>query len=185
MHPFLVIWKALIRYYHKMICNVITFILDHNLLPKLCWKRHKLNLFFCLLYVWIKSRLGDSRSHIHQWWWVYEMMIGVWNVKFNKVLLINCTLLWMKMKHINLQVPFIFTWMSQYILQEAAYLRPSHQLYSTPPLGPNHWWFISFYSSGIERTTIIIIHHATVRVEPDPMTAIQGGGQSSDWGWLD
>ena len=28
-----------------------------------------------------------------------------------------------------------------------------------------------------ERTTIIIIHHAAVRAEPDPMTAIQGGGQ--------
>lgn len=34
-----------------------------------------------------------------------------------------------------------------------------------------------FYSSGTERTTIIIIHHTTVRVEPDPMTAIQGGEQ--------
>ncbi|CAB1317341.1 unnamed protein product [Coregonus sp. 'balchen'] len=30
---------------------------------------------------------------------------------------------------------------------------------------------------GAERTTIIIIHHASVRLEPDPMTAIQGGGQ--------
>ncbi|KAG7214735.1 hypothetical protein INR49_010627 [Caranx melampygus] len=28
-----------------------------------------------------------------------------------------------------------------------------------------------------ERTTIIIIHHTIVRVEPDPMTAIQGGKQ--------
>uniref|UniRef100_A0A3P8RQV4 Chromosome 1 open reading frame 35 n=1 Tax=Amphiprion percula TaxID=161767 RepID=A0A3P8RQV4_AMPPE len=28
-----------------------------------------------------------------------------------------------------------------------------------------------------ERTTIIIIHHTVVRVEPDPMTAIQGGEQ--------
>ena len=35
----------------------------------------------------------------------------------------------------------------------------------------------SFYSSGRERTTIIIIHHTIVRVEPDPMTAIQGGVQ--------
>lgn len=36
---------------------------------------------------------------------------------------------------------------------------------------------VSFYSSGTKRTTIIIIHHTTVRVEPGSMTAIQGGGQ--------
>ncbi|KAK5860095.1 hypothetical protein PBY51_021596 [Eleginops maclovinus] len=30
---------------------------------------------------------------------------------------------------------------------------------------------------GTERTTIIIIHHTIVRVEPNPMTAIQGGEQ--------
>lgn len=40
-------------------------------------------------------------------------------------------------------------------------------------------WIVCFlfYSSGRERTTIIIIHHTIVRVEPDPMTAIQGGVQ--------
>ena len=46
-----------------------------------------------------------------------------------------------------------------------------------PHHSDSHWLFVSFYSSGTERTTIIIIHHTTVRVEPDPMTAIQGGEQ--------
>lgn len=44
-----------------------------------------------------------------------------------------------------------------------------------PP--PSHGLFVSFYSSGRERNTIIIIHHTIVRVEPEPMTAIQGGEQ--------
>lgn len=52
----------------------------------------------------------------------------------------------------------------------------SRHLMRSPPW-PTHWLFVSFYSSGTKRTTIIIIHHTTVRVEPDPMTAIQGGEQ--------
>lgn len=53
--------------------------------------------------------------------------------------------------------------------------QPDHILLCPPRL--NHELFVSFYSSGRERTTIIIIHHTIVRVEPDPMTAIQGGEQ--------
>lgn len=60
----------------------------------------------------------------------------------------------------------------------------AHQPTSSPashlgwsPQWPCHWLFVSFYSSGTKRTTIIIIHHTTVRVEPGPTTAIQGGGQ--------
>lgn len=45
--------------------------------------------------------------------------------------------------------------------------------YPTTP----HSLIVSFYFSDTERTTIIIIHHTIVRVEPDPMTAIQGREQ--------
>lgn len=54
--------------------------------------------------------------------------------------------------------------------------------YSAPyrlpnPCDPYHWLFASFCSSGTKRTTIVIIHHTIVRVEPDPMTTIQEGWQ--------
>lgn len=47
---------------------------------------------------------------------------------------------------------------------------------TTPTTSPIIDCLFLFYS-GAERTTIIIIHHAAVRVEPVCMTAIQGGGQ--------
>lgn len=34
----------------------------------------------------------------------------------------------------------------------------------------------AFIAAGTEKNTLIIIHHTTARAEPDPMTAIQGGG---------
>lgn len=47
------------------------------------------------------------------------------------------------------------------------------QIHSIP-----HKYLFPFLSSDRERTTtIIIIHHTTVRAEPGPMTAIQGGEQ--------
>lgn len=52
-----------------------------------------------------------------------------------------------------------------------------HNNLTDPHHKATHWLFVSFYFSGTERTTVIIIHHTIVRVEPDPKTAIQGGKQ--------
>lgn len=57
------------------------------------------------------------------------------------------------------------------------FLIPLPHILTDPPQ-PNHGFSFSFYSSGRERNTIIIIHHTIVRAEPEPMTAIQGGEQS-------
>lgn len=68
-----------------------------------------------------------------------------------------------------------FLWTSLWANQTATSSPASQQL-TRSPSRPTHWLFF-FYFSGTERTTIIIIHHTIVRVEPDPMTAIQGGEQ--------